>query len=284
MVDLPVGVRRTTVPSRRARLAALTAGESPQVLLVPGFTGSKEDYVTLLPELQERGRASVAIDLLGQHESPGTEDASEYTLPRLATDIIDIAQSMAGPVDLVGHSMGGLVSRAAVISRPDLFRSLVLLDSGPAFIPRENQDRLRALREALHGMTLEQIWAAKLELDAAAGYELPPPPVQAFLEQRWMRNNPYALAAMVEILLTAPDTTDELARVCAEADIPLLVAYGEGDVDSWPIDVQEEMAQRLGAPTVVVAHAGHSPAAENPRATAEALMRFWGDIDPEVSS
>ena len=274
-VDLPPGVRRESVNSRRGRLAALAVGERPTVLLVPGFTGSKEDFLPLLPLLHKRGVSATAIDLLGQYESVGTDDPSQYTLAELASDVVDVAHSLGGGVNLVGHSMGGLVSRAAVIAQPELFRSLVLLDSGPAAMPTQNQPRARALSEALRGMSLAQIWEAKLELDAAAGIEQPPPPMLDFLKKRWLDNNPLALAAMVEILLGASDETDALAEAARASGLPLLVAYGEGDVDSWPTQLQDEMAERLGAPAASIPLAGHSPPAENPEDTAVVLTDFW---------
>jgi pimeloyl-ACP methyl ester carboxylesterase len=282
LVDLPHGVRRGYVTCQRARLATLTVGKPPQaddgssqVLLVPGFTGSKEDFISILPLLDRIDIAAVAIDQLGQFESIGTDDPTEYTIAKLAQDLVDVAEQMGEPIHLVGHSLGGLVSRAAVTARPELFRSLVLLDSGPAAIPQQNQGLLLAFREALHGMSLAQIWQAKLELDQATGVPLPPPELIEFLEKRWVTNNRFSLVEMIETLLTIADSTSELALSAQSANLPILVAFGEGDIDLWPTDLQSDMARRLSADVAAVPNAAHSPAAENPAATAEILTRFW---------
>jgi pimeloyl-ACP methyl ester carboxylesterase len=63
---------------------------------------------------------------------------------------------------------------------------------------------------------------------------------------------------------------DALALV----DLPKLVVSGETDY-AWPVEEQAKMAARLGARQVTVPGAGHSPNAENPHATAEALAEFW---------
>jgi pimeloyl-ACP methyl ester carboxylesterase len=275
LADLPPGVRRETLACRRARLAALAVGNSPEVLLVPGFTGSKEDFISILPLLDQRNISAVAIDQLGQFESIGTDDATEYTIAKLAQDLIDIAEQMPKPIHLVGHSLGGLVSRAAVTAQPDLFRSLVLLDSGPAAIPTQNQGLLLAFREALHGMPLDQIWQAKLALDEATGVPIPPPELLGFLQKRWVSNNRLSLVEMIETLLTIPDSTGELAHSAQSVNLPILVAYGEGDIDLWPPELQDEMARRLSAPVISIPNAAHSPAVENPVDTAEILARFW---------
>ena len=57
----------------------------------------------------------------------------------------------------------------------------------------------------------------------------------------------------------------------------MLVTFGDRD-DVWPPALQAEMADRLGAPAVVLPDAGHSPAADLPEVTAEALLAFWAGI------
>jgi pimeloyl-ACP methyl ester carboxylesterase len=54
-----------------------------------------------------------------------------------------------------------------------------------------------------------------------------------------------------------------------------LVLRGVHD-DAWSPTVQDEMAYRLGAELVVIQGAAHSPAVEQPAATATALVTFWG--------
>ena len=82
-------------------------------------------------------------------------------------------------------------------------------------------------------------------------------------------SSPAGLLAMAESLTTEPDRVAELA----ELDLPLLVVYGEAD-DAWSPAQQDEMAERLGAPVIVVPDAFHSPAAENPGLTAQVLRDF----------
>jgi pimeloyl-ACP methyl ester carboxylesterase len=57
----------------------------------------------------------------------------------------------------------------------------------------------------------------------------------------------------------------------------VLVLHGVDD-DAWPPPVQRVMAQELGAATVVVDEAAHSPAVENPAATLQELLAFWRSV------
>jgi pimeloyl-ACP methyl ester carboxylesterase len=270
-LPLPEGVVAATVDVPGGPLAVLDATpESPRgtVLLVPGFTGSKEDFRFLLLPLRDAGFRVVALDQRGQHDSPGPEDHSAYTVHALAQDLLALVAALGdGPVHLVGHSFGGLVSRAAVLEDPTAFRSLVLMDSGPSALGGPRAEVLPLMKQILDEDGLAAVWAAAQSLPTAKPQ---PPDVLAFLQKRFMAGVPAALHGMGDALVSEPDRVDELKGV----GLPLLVMYGEAD-DAWSPEVQSEMAARLGCPVVVVPGSVHSPAAENPERTAEALRSFY---------
>jgi pimeloyl-ACP methyl ester carboxylesterase len=117
----PGSARRTTLAGSGQRIAALQTGRAsdPPVVLLPGYTGSKEDFAPILDPLAGAGFFVTAIDLPGQYESPGLPDAADYTPDRLAAAVIEVADELGGSVRLLGHSFGGLVARAAVIAAPN---------------------------------------------------------------------------------------------------------------------------------------------------------------------
>lgn len=259
------------------RIAALDNGAEPVagvVLLVPGYTGSKEDFLPLLRPLAAAGYRAVAIDQRGQHESAWAASPAGYRLEALAGELCAVAGALGAPrieLHLVGHSFGGLVSRAAVLAAPEQFSDLVLMGSGPSAI----QGRRRALIEAgepvlaAGGMTA--LWE-QLQDQARAdpAYVRPAAALQAFLRARFMATDPVGLTVMGNALRDEPDLSDRLAA----AGKRLLVLHGVDD-DAWPPAVQAGMARRLAASYAVIERAAHSPAVENPAATAAALIEFW---------
>ena len=277
-LELPEGVRRTTVPARSGALAALVAGEGADggrpVLLVPGFTGSKEDFIAVVAPVAAAGRQVVAIDQRGQYESAPAADPSGYALDALAADVLDVIDHLGAPAHLVGHSFGGLVARAAALAEPKALASLTLMSSGPAQTPHPSASNLQLICQALPAMDLEQIWAAKRQIETSQGMPLPPPDIEEFLHQRFVSNDPAQLRCTAEQLLTEPDRVDELAALALD----VLVLLGAED-DAWPPAVQREMADRLGAEVAVVDGAAHSPAAEQPADTARRLLAFWQRLD-----
>jgi pimeloyl-ACP methyl ester carboxylesterase len=261
-------------------LAALDTGPGPEgtVLMVAGYTGSKEDFAPLLAPLSASGYRVVAIDQRGQFESPGPDDPSRYSVAELAEDVVAVARVLReesdAPLHLLGHSFGGLVTRAAVLSDPELFRSFTLLGSGPAQLTggrAELLDHLAPLLdqggvELVH-QTMEQLAMTDPKAQAV------PAPTREFYARRFLRNSGPGLRGMADAMTSEPDRVAELEAT----GVPVLVAHGEAD-DAWMPHVQEEMAQRLGARHEVIEDSIHSPAVENPPKTVAVLCSFWGSV------
>ncbi|MGH3231050.1 MAG: alpha/beta fold hydrolase [Streptosporangiaceae bacterium] len=293
-LELPDGVRPTMVRTSRGSFAALEAVpvsgvcEREPALLVPGYTGSKEDFLAVLGQLADHGRQVVAIDMRGQFQTPGASDPGGYAPPALAADIAAVIQA-TGAKHLLGHSYGGLVTREALLrtrSQEDI-GSFTLMSSGPSALTGPRAEELRAMFTAL-GVALVAsgadgslpdrdtlaagiagIWRDYLEPQAVA--DGVPAPIVAFLARRMASNDPYGLVQMARHLLSAPDRTSELARLDR---FGMLVIYGEDD-SSWSPGAQEAMARRLGARRICIPGASHSPAVEAPATTAIALTKFW---------
>jgi pimeloyl-ACP methyl ester carboxylesterase len=284
-VSLPDSVRRTVIETSRGDFAALEAMpgtgvcERQPAVLVPGFTGSKEDFLAILHQLGAAGRRVLALDLRGQYQTPGPDDPAAYDIGELGADVASVVAAMAsrvGPVHLVGHSFGGLVVREAMLSGAASVGSVTLMSSGPAQLTGPAAAELTSLLGYLDGNspevmrhTIEQIWDSALGPQAAAAGVRPE--IVAFLRERMLGNSPVGLQVMAQYLLHAPDRTTELA---GQLHVPVLVLYGEND-DKWEPAAQEEMAGRLGASRVCIPGAAHSPAVEAPETTASALNTFW---------
>ncbi len=262
-------------------LAALDTGgaaERGTVLMVAGYTGSKEDFAPLFSPLSDAGYRAVALDQRGQYESPGPDDPARYSVAELGADVLAVAAVLRAesgePLHLVGHSFGGLVCRAAVLADPAAVSSFTLLGSGPARLTggrAELLDHLGPLLDAggvpLVHQTLEQVAMTDPKAQAV------PAPTREFYSRRFLRNSAAGLRGMADAMLTEPDRVADLAA----AGVPLLVAHGEAD-DAWLPHVQADMARRLDARYEVIVGSIHSPAVENPPRTLQVLLDFWAGL------
>ncbi|GGV07502.1 alpha/beta hydrolase [Kitasatospora herbaricolor] len=281
-LTLPGCARSLRLTTARGEFAALwsdPAGEPlGTALLVPGFTGSKEDFVALLEPLAEAGYRVVAVDQRGQYGSGGPDDPAAYAVGALGADVRALGGLLegGGPLHLLGHSFGGLVVREALLGTegPLPWSSLTLLSTGPGAIEPSEAARTKLLVDALQTMDLESIWQILQQMEEGSGdpARRPAPDVARFLHERWLANVPQALITTGGHLISGPDRVDELAA--ATPGLPKLVLSGVRDY-AWPVEEQSRMALRLGARRVVIDDAGHSPNAEQPARTAAALAQFW---------
>lgn len=269
---LPKGVEAVTIDTPRGPFAAhqiKAAGETRgHVLLIPGWTGSKEDFTPILPMLAAAGLQVTAYDQRGQFESPGKAD-DDYSLAGFAADALAVrAASGQKASHLLGHSFGGLVAQVAAITEVSSWRSLGLLCTGPSALARTDDEAkpLAMLAGAIGHVPLADIHKYREQM---AGVQRPPE-IAAFLARRFESNSPESLKAKTQLLIDAPDRLDEVVAL----DIPKWVGRGKND-DAWPHDVQAAMAKRLGVEVVVIRASAHSPAVENPEELSEALLAFW---------
>ena len=60
--------------------------ERDAALLVPGYTGSKEDFLAILDLLADDSRHVIAIDMRGQFETAPADDLAGYAAAALGSD------------------------------------------------------------------------------------------------------------------------------------------------------------------------------------------------------
>jgi pimeloyl-ACP methyl ester carboxylesterase len=115
---------------------------TPTLVLVHGFTGSSHDFALVADDLAVDRRV-VLVDQRGHGRSTKTGTVEGYTIDQLVADLGVFLEVVGdGPVDLLGHSMGGRVSMGLVLSRPELVSTLVLMDTSAwSFMPPDDSIR-----------------------------------------------------------------------------------------------------------------------------------------------
>jgi pimeloyl-ACP methyl ester carboxylesterase len=259
-IDLPVG--------RLTAYRVVPFGPSKgTVLIVPGYTGSKEDWRTFMPLLRDAGWTAVAISRRGQADSAAPDDRGAYTLDQEAADVVRVAALLddGAPVHLIGHSLGGVIVRAAAIASPSSFRDVTLFCSGPHGWANRKAAEKTIVAETCSNRALfdaqNPLWAGRPD------EELPDDP--RFVRERFDHTSVLSVLAGAAIL---EDTTDDTAAL-ASTGLPTLVAHGIWD-GAWPIPWQHDMATRLGADYAVIPESYHGPQVENPLGTLAVFDTF----------
>ena len=110
------------------------AGRGPTILFLPGYASDMEGTkaVALDAWAEREGRAMLRFDYAGWGASDGAFEPQ--TLATWRGDVLAmIDEVIAGPVLLVGSSMGGWLMLLAALARPDRVAGLVGIAAAPDF-------------------------------------------------------------------------------------------------------------------------------------------------------
>jgi pimeloyl-ACP methyl ester carboxylesterase len=274
---------RVDLPGRHGPIAALQAPPAgpnlgATALLLPGFTGSKEDFAPLIDPISDAGIEVIAIDLPGQYESVGPDDEAAYRPDALGSVVAELIGKLTADgcrVLLLGHSYGGLVARGAVLADAPII-GLTLQDSGPGELPPGYRRTALDLAEPSvrrHGVRAAQNLRESLDASSPDWAEKPEE-LKEFLRARLLRSSAAGVLGMGTVLRTEPDRVAKLSRTLRSVGAPSLVVCGEAD-DAWSVASQRDMADRLDADFAVVTGAKHSPNTENPEGLLNTLLPTW---------
>jgi len=101
----------------------------PPLVFFQHFMGTLDDHDPALSDAFATDREVILFDNTGVASSTGTVPD---TIEAMARDAITFTDALGlTTIDIVGHSMGGLVAQEVTLARPDLVRRLVLVGTGP---------------------------------------------------------------------------------------------------------------------------------------------------------
>jgi 3-oxoadipate enol-lactonase len=235
---------------------------TPTLVLCHGFTGSAHDFALEVDALAADRRV-VTLDQRGHGHSTKTGVLDGYSIEQLSADLAALLDAVGdGPVDLLGHSMGGRVVMGLVVAHPDLVHSLLLMDTSAwSFLPPDKE-----IRALVHGFINSFDPAGGMPATLSMGG-----PEDTLIEEHtpaeWRTEkdaifagmDPYAVKALGSALMgdAADDDTSLRAKLPSIA-CPTTVIVGEHDhplVDQAPALADEVADGRL----TIIPGAYHSP-------------------------
>lgn len=265
----PDGAERGYADAPSGRLATLSMGEPrhPRVLLAPGVTGSKEDFLLMLPLLAAAGYRVESYDMAGQYESAdaGPPPGRHYDHDLFIGDMLYMLERGEGPVHVLGYSFAGTVAQLVYAARPELFASLTLLSCPPE--PGQGFRGVKRLGR-LTGLTTGRVGAALMIWGVKKNFTHVPPGRLAFVRERFALTSRESVRDIIRLMKRAPD----LRAVLAAAPIPKLIAVGEHDL--WPLRLHAALAQSIGA-RIAVYRTGHSPCETAPHQLVRDMLALY---------
>lgn len=171
----------------------------PALVIVPGLFGSARNWGAIARTLSAE-RQVVAVDMRnhGMSFRAPTQGYAE-----MADDLARLVETLPGPVDVLGHSMGGKAAMVLALTRGDLVRRLVVADIAPVAYGHTQAHLVHAMMAMdLTGLT------RRSEADRRLAAAVEDPATRAFLLQsldlaadppRWRLNLPVLLDQMDRI-------------------------------------------------------------------------------------
>ncbi|OSQ51418.1 alpha/beta fold hydrolase [Marivita geojedonensis] len=179
-----------------------SAGSATPLLIIHGLYGSGRNWGVIAKRLSDRGPVT-AVDLRNHGDSFWSDS---HSYPDMAGDLADVISAQGGPMDVVGHSMGGKAAMTLALTRPDLVNRLIVADIAPVTYTHSQIQFIDAMRA---------VDLARVEKRSDASEQLAQsvtdPTLQAFFtqsldlkEKRWKLNLD-TLAAEMPKILSFPD-------------------------------------------------------------------------------
>ena len=248
------------------RWSYLESGEGPLIVLVHGFTGSKENWLPLMAKLH--GHRLIAPDLPGWGESerkPGADYGPVAQAERLHTFLASFGSK---PALVVGHSMGGQIVGLLAVRHPEDLGPVVLMSSaGVAF--KQNEFG----RDVLAGKNPFQA-TTRADVHRYLGIVFTDPPfvpwpVDAALAQRRARDAAFE-QSVLDRIGRGPEALQLQSELSAiKSPVMLLWCRDDRVID---VSAAKVFAQGLhSSQTVILEGCGHMPLMAAPQAVADAL-------------
>ncbi|WP_447590277.1 alpha/beta fold hydrolase [Aquipseudomonas campi] len=245
-------------------------GQGEPILLVHGLGSSTRDWEYQVPALSA-GRRVLAIDVRGHGRSGKPKEA--YSMQAFAGDVAALIEHLGLPhVHLVGISMGGMIGFQLGVDRPELLKSLTIVNSAPEVVARTLNERWQLLKR----WTLARLCSLET-IGKALGQNMFPRPEQgelrAKVEQRWPENDKRAYLASLDAIINWSVRERLHVITC-----PTLVVTADRDYTS--VDYKKSYLGELpNARLVVIEKSRHATPMDQPERFNSTLIEFLDTVD-----
>lgn len=247
-----------------------TGGAGDVVLFSHGLLWSTRLFDPQVEALRGRFRC-IAYDHRGQGQSAVPPDAA-IDMETVYADAVALIESLGvGPVHFVGLSMGGFVGLRLAARRPDLVRSLVLLETSTDPEPAANVPKYTALNLIARYMGLAPVTGVVMRI--MFGTSFLTDPGRAAERALWaarLRQNRRDIWRAVNGVIQRKSVADELPRIRT----PTLVIVGEEDRATVPAKAERIHSLIPGSKLVRLSRGGHSSTVEEPALVNAELAPF----------
>ncbi|MEN1727806.1 MAG: alpha/beta fold hydrolase [Pseudomonadota bacterium] len=259
----------------RVSLNIIEDGDGSETLvMLHGLLFSHRMFDAQIDVLKDRFRC-VRMDFRGQGDSEVTP--AGYDLDTLADDVIALIEDLGDqPVHLLGFSMGGMVAQRLALKRPELLRSLVLMNTAAQAEPLRKRPRFALLNMAARYLGLEKVTPKIMPL-MFSDHFITAPECQAERDRHLAvvhANDRIGVTRAVHGVVSRTGVLDQIQQIKA----PTLILTADQDRATPAIWSEQMQGQIPGSQLVMISDSGHMSTAEQPEAVNQALLSFYDSL------
>ncbi len=242
-----------------------------KVVFLHGLMGRGKNFATIAKKLD--GFTSLLVDLPNHGASPWTESFDYNEMADLVAETLRADFAATGPVNVVGHSMGGKVAMVLALRHPDVVCSLVVLDIAPS-ASRGNFDHLLG---SMLKLKLSE-FSTRGQANQALAEAVSDDGVRGFLLQNLKKGGGgFAWEPNLELLYHSLDTIMGWEPRTESFGGPVLWVAGTESDYVQPEDSATMRALFPRVRKITLKGAGHWIHADKPRETVLLLQSFLSD-------
>ena len=246
------------------------------VVFTHGLLMSLEMFAAQTAALAARGYRVIAFDWRGQGRSEAGGDEAAYGMDGLAEDAWQLLRALdVTSCHWAGLSMGGMVAFRLYFAHPEVFRSLILMDtSADAELPE------RVAQYEQMGIVFQQMGPVEPLMQALPPIFFSPATIanQPEVVARWMEHWKTLRQDVMPWVEAGVEKRSSVVDRVSSIAVPTLIIVGRDDA-ATPLPRSEQLHQLIaGSRLVIVPDAGHSSSVEQPEAVTAAIVSFLGEL------
>lgn len=237
-----------------------TGGNRETIIFSHGLLMSGAMFEKQVSHFQDRYRC-ITFDHRGQGQSGVTDDG--YDIETLTADAVALIEHLdIEPCHFVGLSMGGFVGMKLAAQKPELLKTLILLNTSADPQTKETGPKYRMLNFVARGIGLWAIIGSVMPI--MFGQTFLSDPTRVKEKSRWAKaitgNHRIGITRAVSGVIERAGCSDLLCRI----NLPVGIGVGDEDIATKPEQSERLHASIEGSEMTLLKGTGHSSSIEAP--------------------
>jgi len=258
-----------------AKLHYTVEGNGPETIVFShGLLFSGRMFDAQVAALKDCYRC-ITFDHRGQGRSEVTKNG--YNINALTNDAAQLIEKLeAVHCHFVGLSMGGFVGMRLGFQRPELLKSLILIETSADPEPQENHGRYRLLNFIARWFGLRIVVDKIMPIMFGQTYlnDLTKAKERTMWRDRIVSGDKIGITQAVKSVIERKGIAKEISQI----KLPTLILIGDEDIATTP-DKSDKMHSAIsGSRLISIPRAGHSSTIEQPELVTDAISVFLSGV------